>query len=120
MLLRLWTIQCTGNGHSSNGTSSDTLRRPGRGSPQASLKYENMRWPTLHLSPLYRRLVTELIFEDIHVKSRAHSNFKVSLIVQRYCEYGEVFSDMLHDCVVRGINNKAVQRHLLQEPLRKT
>ena len=36
--------------------------------------------------------------------------------IVKYCEYGEVLSDMLRDRVVFGISNKRVQRRLLQEP----
>lgn len=36
--------------------------------------------------------------------------------IAEYCEYREVLSDMLHDCVVCGISNKCVQCRLLQEP----
>ncbi|ETW98899.1 MAG: hypothetical protein ETSY2_42010 [Candidatus Entotheonella gemina] len=86
-------------------------------------------------------LVTELTFEDIVVKAKAHFNPKPSPIVKRfefntrrqgegetvatfvaelrklaeYCEYGDVLNDMLRDRVVCGISNKAVQRRLLQE-----
>lgn len=86
--------------------------------------------------------VTDLTFEEIIAKAKVHFNPKPSPIVKRYefntrrqeeresvatfvaelrkvaqfCEYGDVLSDMLHDCVFCGVSNKAVQRRLLLEP----
>ena len=86
--------------------------------------------------------ITELTFEEIVERAAKHFNPKPSPIVKRYefntrrqeegetvatfvaallkiaeyCEYGDVLDDMLRDRVVCGINNKAVQQRLLQEP----
>jgi hypothetical protein len=85
--------------------------------------------------------ITELTFEEIVERAAKHFNPKPSPIVKRYefntrrqedgetvatfvaalrkiaeyCEYGDVLDNMLRDRVVCGINNKAVQRRLLQE-----
>ena len=86
--------------------------------------------------------ITDLSFKEIVEQAMKHFNPKPSPIVKRYefntrrqeegetvatfvaalrkiaeyCEYGSVLDDMLRDRVVCGINNKAVQRRLLQEP----
>ena len=85
--------------------------------------------------------VTDVSFDDIVSKAKAHFNPKPSPIVKRYefntrrqgedetistyvselrkiaehCEYGAVLSDMLRDRLVCGILDKTVQRRLLQQ-----
>ena len=86
--------------------------------------------------------ITELTFKEIVERAAKHFNPKPSPIIKRYefntrwqekeemvgtfvaalcriaeyCEYSDVLDDMLRDHVVCGINNKVVQRRLLQEP----
>ena len=86
--------------------------------------------------------VTEVSFDDIDAKAKAHFCPKPSPIVKRfefntrrqgedesiamyvaelrriaeYCDYGAVLSDMLRDRLVCGVRDKSIQRRLLQTP----
>ena len=86
--------------------------------------------------------VTEVSFDEIVAKAKAHFCPKPSPIVKRfeftarrqgedesiamyiaelrriaeYCDYGAVLSDMLRDRLVCGVRDKSIQRRLLQTP----
>ena len=36
--------------------------------------------------------------------------------ITQFCGYGETLEDMLHDCLVYGVNDMRIQRRLLAEP----
>ena len=56
-----------------------------------------------------------------HSRSRAPGEFVAMFVAQlrslsEHCKFDTVLEDMLRDCIVCGINDNPIQRHLLSEP----